>query len=211
MTHPGERIQIDVKVVPRGCITNPELKLHQYTAIDEFSRHHILGAYDAHSTFSSADFLRMVVRKFARLGVRMECVQTDNSFEFTKRFSASRRDFPTLIEDTAVEVGICRKSIPPSPQGTTTGLNAVIERIRNVSTISTASTPSPTTAPSLPSTSAAPTPYRCVPFAGYPRGNLYLPSLSKMFNKPTCTGDLNQIARLTGPSSICYNRSKAFE
>ena len=27
MTHPGERIQIDVKVVPRKCIANPELRL----------------------------------------------------------------------------------------------------------------------------------------------------------------------------------------
>ena len=46
MTHPGERIQIDVKIVPRSCIADPELKLYQYTAIDEFSRFRILGAYD---------------------------------------------------------------------------------------------------------------------------------------------------------------------
>ena len=32
MTHPGERIQVDVKVVPRKCITDPELRLFQYTA-----------------------------------------------------------------------------------------------------------------------------------------------------------------------------------
>ena len=37
MTYPGQRIQIDVKVVPRRCIADPELKLFQYTAIDEFS------------------------------------------------------------------------------------------------------------------------------------------------------------------------------
>ena len=36
MTYPGERIQVDVKVVPRRCITDPELRLFQYTAIDEF-------------------------------------------------------------------------------------------------------------------------------------------------------------------------------
>ena len=34
MTHPGERIQVDVKVVPRRCIADPELRLFQYTAID---------------------------------------------------------------------------------------------------------------------------------------------------------------------------------
>ena len=38
MTYPGQRIQVDVKVVPRKCITDPELRLFQYTAIDEFTR-----------------------------------------------------------------------------------------------------------------------------------------------------------------------------
>ena len=27
MTYPGQRIQVDVKVVPRRCITDPELRL----------------------------------------------------------------------------------------------------------------------------------------------------------------------------------------
>lgn len=31
MTHPGERVQVDVKVVPRKCIADPELRLFQYT------------------------------------------------------------------------------------------------------------------------------------------------------------------------------------
>ena len=29
MTHPGERVQIDVKVVPRSCIADPHLRLFQ--------------------------------------------------------------------------------------------------------------------------------------------------------------------------------------
>ena len=29
MTHPGERVQVDVKVVPRRCIADPELRLFQ--------------------------------------------------------------------------------------------------------------------------------------------------------------------------------------
>ena len=37
MTYPGQRVQVDVKVVPRKCITDPELRLFQYTAIDEFT------------------------------------------------------------------------------------------------------------------------------------------------------------------------------
>ena len=35
MTYPGQRVQVDVKVVPRKCIADPELRLFQYTAIDE--------------------------------------------------------------------------------------------------------------------------------------------------------------------------------
>ena len=58
MDHPGQRVQIDVKVVPKACIADPELKLYQYTAIDEYSRYRILGAYVEQSTFSSADFLQ---------------------------------------------------------------------------------------------------------------------------------------------------------
>ena len=37
MTYPGQRVQVDVKVVPRKCISDPELRLFQYTAIDEFT------------------------------------------------------------------------------------------------------------------------------------------------------------------------------
>ena len=36
MIHPGARIQVDVKVVPHGCITVPELRLFRFIAIDEF-------------------------------------------------------------------------------------------------------------------------------------------------------------------------------
>ena len=45
MTYPGQRVQVDVKVVPRRCIADPELRLFQYTAIDEFTRLRFLAAY----------------------------------------------------------------------------------------------------------------------------------------------------------------------
>ena len=113
MQYPGQRVQIDVKVVPRSCIADPELKLYQYTAIDEYSRYRILGAYPEQSTYSSAHFLRHVVEAFRRKGVTVECVQTDNGFEFTNRFSSSKRDIPTLFESTAAELGIRHKLIRP--------------------------------------------------------------------------------------------------
>ena len=58
MTYPGQRIQVDVKVVPRRCIADPELHLCQYTAINEFTRLSFLAAYPEQPTSSSADFLK---------------------------------------------------------------------------------------------------------------------------------------------------------
>lgn len=43
----------------------------------------------------------------------MECVQTDNGFEFTNRFSNSRRDLTTLFEATAQDLGVRHKLIRP--------------------------------------------------------------------------------------------------
>ena len=113
MTYPGQRVQVDVKVVPRKCIADPELRLFQYTAIDEFTRLRFLAAYPEQSTFSSADFLRKLVRWYARRGIRVECVQTDNGPEFTNRFLTGRQDSPSLFEKTAAELGIHHKLIRP--------------------------------------------------------------------------------------------------
>ncbi len=43
----------------------------------------------------------------------MECVQTDNGFEFTNRFSSSKRNIQTLFESTAQQLGIRHKLIRP--------------------------------------------------------------------------------------------------
>lgn len=113
MTYPGQRVQIDVKVVPQACMTDPELRLFQYTAIDEFSRMRFLAAYAEQSTYSSADFLQKTVLWFKRRAIAVECVQTDNGFVFTNRFSYSKRDLPTLFEATAQSLGIRHKLIRP--------------------------------------------------------------------------------------------------
>jgi transposase InsO family protein len=113
MQYPGQRVQIDVKVVPRTCIATPGLRLFQYTAIDEYSRLRYLGAYEEQSTYSSADFLKKTVAFFARRGVKVECVQTDNGFEFTNRFNSKHSASSTLFEKTAAELGIRNKFIRP--------------------------------------------------------------------------------------------------
>lgn len=113
MLYPGQKIQIDVKVVPRKCIANTEIRLFQYTAIDEYSRLRFLGAYDEQSTYSSADFLQKMVTWYAKKGIKIEAIQTDNGFEFTNRFSSSKRERETLFEKTARNFGISHKLIKP--------------------------------------------------------------------------------------------------
>jgi len=54
MSHPGERVQIDVKWVPAACIVGEKgQRYFQYTAIDEFSRLRYLGAFDEANTHTS--------------------------------------------------------------------------------------------------------------------------------------------------------------
>ena len=114
MTHPGERIQIDVKYVPRNCLTK-ELKeqgeeFYQYTAIDEYTRQRVLWASKDHNTYSSAKFLEIVVRKFK---YKIECIQTDNGFEFTNRMNAQKAKEKTMFENKLEELGIEHKLIRP--------------------------------------------------------------------------------------------------
>ena len=56
---------------------------------------------------------RLRQRGYTRRGIRVECVQTDNGFEFTNRFSNSKRDLPALFEQTAAQLGIRHKLIRP--------------------------------------------------------------------------------------------------
>ena len=113
MTHPGERIQIDVKVVPRRCIADKSLRLFQYTAIDEYSRFRVLGAYPEQSTYSSYLFALKVVEEFTKRGVEVECIQTDNGMEFTNRFNPSSKGKLTMFESVLQQLQIRHKLIRP--------------------------------------------------------------------------------------------------
>ena len=112
MQYPGQRGQIDVKFVPKCCLVGEaaEEAYYQYTFIDEYSRFRILKAYKEHSTYSSADFIRHVVRQFP---YAIECIQTDNGFEFTNRLANSKDPKPTLFEKTLAQLGIRHKLIRP--------------------------------------------------------------------------------------------------
>ena len=112
MHYPGERIQIDVKFVPTVCLVNEAKgqKFYQYTAIDEFSRWRYVEAFDEHSTYSSAVFLEHLIKAFP---MPIECVQTDNGAEFTKRFTSTKGENLTLFQKRLKEHGIHHKQIRP--------------------------------------------------------------------------------------------------
>ena len=82
-------------------------------SIWEYSRLRFLGAYPEQSTYSSADFLKKAVQWFARRGVHVKCVQTDNGFEFTNRFSPSKKNLLTLFEAVSDKLHIRHKLIRP--------------------------------------------------------------------------------------------------
>ena len=112
MQYPGQRGQIDVKFVPLSCLAGEarEHKFYQYTFIDEYSRFRYLEAFEEHSTYSSAQFIRHVVEKFP---YAIECIQTDNGLEFSNRLNSNGTKRKTLFENTLEELGIHHKLIRP--------------------------------------------------------------------------------------------------
>ena len=101
MTYPGQKVQIDVKYVPAYCVAG-ETKYYQYTAIDEYTRLVYREMYDEHSTYSSQDFIRKVVKFFP---FKIELVQTDNGTEWTNAL-ISNTPTPTLFEAELEKLGI---------------------------------------------------------------------------------------------------------
>lgn len=97
--YPGQKVQIDVKVVPSVCIVGQAheegKKFYQYTAIDECTRLRYLAAFEEQSTFSSMRFLQQLVHYFP---FPIHKIQTDNGFEFTKRFGKDPENDLTLFE-----------------------------------------------------------------------------------------------------------------
>ena len=114
MQYPGQRVQIDVKYVPDACIVGDAKsegrKFYQYTAIDEYSRFRYFEAFEEHSSYRSAVFLEHMLKAFK---FKVECIQTDNRQEFTKRLGSSDKLTPTLFEKLLKQRGIKHKLIKP--------------------------------------------------------------------------------------------------
>ena len=114
MTYPGERVQIDVKYVPKKSLTKEVIeqdgRYYQYTAIDEYTRKRVLWASKEQSTSASTEFLEIVLKKFP---FKVECIQTDNGFEFTNRLNWQGTKKKTMFEKKLEELGIQHKLIKP--------------------------------------------------------------------------------------------------
>lgn len=109
MLYPGQRVQIDD---PTACIVGDAKgeKFFQYTAIDEYSRFRYIEVFREQSSYSSAVFLEHMLKAFP---FKVECVQTDNGMEFTKRLGSSKNPTPTLFEARLKQCGIQHKLIRP--------------------------------------------------------------------------------------------------
>ena len=84
---------------------------YQYTALDEYSRWRFVEAFEEHSSYSSALFLEHLIKAFP---CPIECVQTDNGQEFTKRFSSyGGSDKPTIFQTRLEQHGIKHRLIRP--------------------------------------------------------------------------------------------------
>ena len=88
-------------------------RFYPFTPIHEFSRYRYLEAFEENSTYSTTQFLIHMLDHFKRLGVSVKCVQTDNGFEFTKRFGGSAPDNLSLFERALKERKIAHKLIRP--------------------------------------------------------------------------------------------------
>ena len=107
-SYPGERVQIDVKYVPKKCLYGE--KLYQYTLIDECSRWCYREIWAEHSAYASAQFLRHAA---AVAPFRIKEVQTDNGHEFTNALFGAKADDPTRFEEAMKELGIAYRRIRP--------------------------------------------------------------------------------------------------
>ena len=112
--YPGDKVQIDVKYVPKKCMSK-ELqergeKFYQYTAIDEYSRLRYTWFTNAHDTYASSEFARRLVKYFP---FKIKTIQTDNGFEFTNRLNSHETNKKTMFEEALKEAGIEHKLIKP--------------------------------------------------------------------------------------------------
>ena len=98
---PGERVQIDVKYVPKVSLYGE--KLYQYTLIDEFSRWCYREIHAELSDHASSLFLRNAVKTAP---FKIHEAQTDNGHEFTNALFGQKQEELSRFELALKALGI---------------------------------------------------------------------------------------------------------
>lgn len=111
--YPGDKVQVDIKYVPRECLKfdTQDKKYYQITAIDEYSRKRILEIVDEKSVTNTSRFIRKLEKE---IGLKINTIQTDNGPEFVNNQIDTNK--PTLFEKTLMQLGMNhRRTRPYSP------------------------------------------------------------------------------------------------
>lgn len=101
-SYPGQKVQLDVKFVPRYCVADGK-RYYQFTAKDECTRWTFREMYDEHSTYSARDFLAKLIR---RVPFPIRLIQTDNGTEWTNALLVTKSKHKTLFEQALEDMGI---------------------------------------------------------------------------------------------------------
>lgn len=111
--YPGDKVQVDIKYIPKECLMfdTMDKKYYQITAIDEYSRKRILKIVDEKSVTNTSEFVKTLQET---LGLKINTIQTDNGPEFVNNQIDTNE--PTLFEKTLENLGIKhRRTRPYSP------------------------------------------------------------------------------------------------
>jgi Transposase and inactivated derivatives, IS30 family len=108
--YPGDKVQVDIKYVPRECMQfdTLEKRYYQITAIDEYSRKRVLEIVDEKNVNNTSKFVR---RLEERLGMKIKTIQTDNGYEFVNDKEKTKEI--SLFEKTLRYLGIKHKRTRP--------------------------------------------------------------------------------------------------
>lgn len=111
--YPGDKVQVDIKYVPKESLIfdTKDKKYYQITAIDEYSRKRVLEIVEEKSVTNTSRFMKILEDK---MGLKINTIQTDNGPEFVNNQQETKQ--PTLFELTLEELGMNhRRTRPYSP------------------------------------------------------------------------------------------------
>jgi transposase InsO family protein len=119
----GERIQVDVKYVPRECHAPGLTQMYQFTAVDECTRLRFRYIFEELSSWNAAKFLMMAQNYYP---FEVQCVQTDNGREFTNLTYGETK--PSVFERYCRKADIGHKKIRVA----TPRHNGKVERVHRI-------------------------------------------------------------------------------